>query len=196
MATNRPIWKKPPQTLMQRDFDLILLPELFSTGSSFLSKKQVYELSEAVPEGETTQALFEIAKVKSAYIITGMLEREGEQLYNTAIIVGPEGLIGKHRKVNLTPPDIWFPQAAQALVQQKVDIIFNPSNFCGEDTLATIIQQAKTSGVYIVAANRLGMDHDVETGVQFIGSSLIVNPEGEVLERAGHCETFTVCSIP
>ena len=42
------------------------------------------------------------------WTMMAVIEREGDQLYNSAVIVGPEGLVGKHRKVNLTPPDIHY----------------------------------------------------------------------------------------
>jgi len=213
---------KVTQALLQDDFDLILLPELFSTGSIFLSVQHVHDFAEVVPEGETTQRLIALAQSKSAYIVAGIIEREGEHCYNSAVIVGPNGFIGTHRKVNLASSDlrffsageqfnvfeilgrkvgvllcydIWFPQAAQTLVEQGVDIILNPSNFCGEDSVAVITQQAKVSGVYTIAANRLGMDHDMGTGVKFIGASLIISPKGEVLKHGGCHEALVMHSI-
>jgi len=64
-----------------------------------------YENAEEVPEGESTQELIEKAKEKDIYVIWGMAERslkEGiDKLYNTAVLVGPEGYLGKYRKVHL-----------------------------------------------------------------------------------------------
>lgn len=213
---------KIESALMQSDFDLVLLPELCTTGCLFLSKQQAIELAEDIPHGKTTQTLIKIAQAKSAYIIAGMLETEAEQLYNSAIIVGPEGFIGKHQKVHLCSSDktyfsagtqfntyeilgkrigillcydIWFDSANKALTGQDIDILFNPSNFCGEDSLETILQQTQKNAVYSVVANRLGMDHDTGTGIQFIGSSRIISPTGEVLAEAGKSQILRTTTI-
>ncbi|WP_417551923.1 nitrilase-related carbon-nitrogen hydrolase [Marinomonas fungiae] len=193
------------------DLDIILLPELCTTGCLFLSKQQAWDLAEEIPQGHTTQQLIKLAKEQATYLIVGILEKSGEKFYNTAIILGPEGFIGKHRKVHLSPSDkylfsagkhfqtynilgknigillcydIWFREANNTLVEQGVELIFNPSNFCGEDSIETIIQQTKENSVYTIVANRLGIDHEVDTGVYFIGSSMIVSPRGEVLLNA------------
>ena len=63
-----------------------------------------HENAETVPEGASTQALIRKAKEKDIYIIYGMTEKDQNQvgvLYNTAVLVGPEGYIGKYRKVHL-----------------------------------------------------------------------------------------------
>lgn len=63
-----------------------------------------HENAEVVPEGASTQALIRKAKEKNIYIIYGMTEKDPNQvgkLYNTAVLVGPEGYIGKYQKVHL-----------------------------------------------------------------------------------------------
>ena len=81
--------------------DLIILPELFTTGYYFDKKSDLVKLSEKIPEGETTQKLIALAKKFNKFIIGGISEIEKGNLYNTAIIIGPEGFIGKHRKVHI-----------------------------------------------------------------------------------------------
>lgn len=215
-------FQKVRQALTSCDFDLMVLPELFATGSIFTSKQQAWDFSEPVPDGETTQVLMAIAEAQNAYIVGGLVERDGDRLYNTAVIVGPQGLVGKHRKVYLpmfersffTPGtifevfevlgvkvgfllcyDSWFPEAGKTLGEQGVELIFNPSNFCGEDSLEVIQQRAQELSVYIITANRLGMDHDVGTDVTFIGASQILDPEGDVVYRAGCQESLVVRDI-
>jgi predicted amidohydrolase len=34
-------------------------------------------------------------------VVIGLLERDGDRCYNTVVLLGPEGLIGKHRKAHL-----------------------------------------------------------------------------------------------
>ncbi|WP_318744085.1 carbon-nitrogen hydrolase family protein [Treponema sp.] len=63
-----------------------------------------YTNAELVPEGETVQKIIAKAKEKNVYIVFGMTERDPEidyKLYNSAVLVGPEGFVGKYRKVHL-----------------------------------------------------------------------------------------------
>ena len=60
--------------------------------------------AEMVPEGPSTQLLVREAQKRNLYLVWGMTEVDPEQgpdvLYNTAVLVGPEGYIGKFRKVH------------------------------------------------------------------------------------------------
>lgn len=90
---------------------LIVFPETSLQGyldnlGVFQKKTVQYqqENAEVVPFGESTQALIKKAKEKDIYIIYGMVEKDACQvgkLYNTAVLVGPEGYIGSYRKVHL-----------------------------------------------------------------------------------------------
>lgn len=60
--------------------------------------------AELIPGGDCVNALIEKAKEHNIYIIWGMTEKtleESYKLYNTTVLVGPEGYIGKYRKVHL-----------------------------------------------------------------------------------------------
>ena len=46
------------------DMDLLVLPEFFATGYQFISQDEVADLSEPVPNGETTEALIELSREK------------------------------------------------------------------------------------------------------------------------------------
>ena len=81
--------------------DLMVLPELFNTGYHFLNRGQALTLSEPIPEGPTTQTLIRVCKNNQTSIIAGMAERDGDQVYNSAVIVGLKGYIGKYRKIHL-----------------------------------------------------------------------------------------------
>lgn len=90
-------------------FDLLVLPELFATGYYFHDRGQVRQLSEPVPGGPTTQFLIELATAKEAFICGGLVERDSDRLYNSAVLVGPEGLIACYRKLHLFYEEtLWF----------------------------------------------------------------------------------------
>jgi predicted amidohydrolase len=97
------------------------------------------------------------AREHKVYLVAGLAEREGMRLFNTAVLVGPEGFIGKYRKAHLwnleklwfTPGDlgfpvfetpigrigllicwdIWFPEVPRILSQQGADIICSLNNW-------------------------------------------------------------------
>jgi predicted amidohydrolase len=96
--------------------DLIVLPELFATGYQFTSMAELEWLAEEVPYGPTCDALIRHARSNNLYIVFGIAERENGRFYNSAALVGPDGLIGLYRKSHLfyeeklffTPGDTGF----------------------------------------------------------------------------------------
>lgn len=136
---------------------LILLPELCNTGYVFQTRQEAYSLAESIPAGETVTAWMNAAQRYQAYIVAGICERDGDNLYNSAVIIGPEGYIGTYRKLHLwgeeklffaagnagipvfdTPIgriaalicyDLWFPEAVRSCVVKQADIVCIPTNW-------------------------------------------------------------------
>jgi len=79
---------------------LVLFPELNITGHAG-DKAMVIE-AEPVPGGPSTNRLAKLAKKLDIYICAGITEDDHYIHYNTQFIVGPEGFIGKQRKVHLS----------------------------------------------------------------------------------------------
>ncbi|SDT28846.1 nitrilase family protein [Pseudomonas prosekii] len=137
--------------------NLIVLPELSTTGYFFNNRQDAFAHSEAVPAGPTVQSWANFARQHNVYLVAGLTERDGAQLFNTGVLVGPEGFIGKYRKAHLwnleklwfTPGntgfpvfdtpigrigllicwDIWFPEVPRILSQQGADIICSLNNW-------------------------------------------------------------------
>jgi predicted amidohydrolase len=65
-----------------------------------LSHAQMLELAEEVPDGKSTTELIHIAKRYGISILAGLLEKEGDTLYNTYICVNGEGLLARFRKLH------------------------------------------------------------------------------------------------
>lgn len=136
---------------------LIVLPELASTGYVFETREEAYAHAEAVPDGPTVESFVRIAAERNVYIVGCVAERDGVTLYDTAVLVGPEGFIGRYRKTHLwnteklwfTPGnegfavydtkigrigllvcwDIWFPETARIVAQMGADIICIPTGW-------------------------------------------------------------------
>ena len=85
----------------QQGADLIIFPEMSLTGYVLLD--QVYELAETIP-GPSTQKIETLTKKTGMHIVFGMpelSEKTQATIFNTAVCIGPQGLIGKYRKMYL-----------------------------------------------------------------------------------------------
>ncbi|XP_052866278.1 omega-amidase NIT2-like [Anopheles cruzii] len=84
---------------------LIILPECFN---STYSTAEFGRNAEAIPSGETSQALAKLAAELGIYLVGGSYpERDGTKLYNTCPVFGPKGeLLCKYRKMHLFDMDI------------------------------------------------------------------------------------------
>ncbi|MEK5067143.1 nitrilase family protein [Sporosarcina sp. FSL K6-1508] len=137
--------------------NLIVLPELCNTGYSFENRVDAFAHAELVPNGTTMDKWIAKAQEKNVYIVAGITEVDGEQLFNTAVLIGPKGFVGKYRKTHLwnteklffSPGDtgypvfeteigrigmlicwdIWFPEVARILSMQGADIICSCNNW-------------------------------------------------------------------
>ena len=83
------------------EVDLLVLPELFTSGYFFQSSKDLAEVAEPVPEGHSTTAIRDWAATLDATVVAGLPERDGEQVYNSAVAVQPDGTVDTYRKVHL-----------------------------------------------------------------------------------------------
>lgn len=86
------------------DADLIVFPELATTGIP-KNKAEATDLAEDLENGPTVKKLIELSKKSKTYIATGIAENADGDLYNSAVLVSPDGLIGKYRKLHLTSDD-------------------------------------------------------------------------------------------
>lgn len=137
--------------------NLIVLPELSATGYSFRDRAEAYQHAEDVPGGETVRAWESFAREHNVYLVGGLVEQDGVRLYDSAVLVGPDGYVGRYRKAHLwnreklwfTPGDlgfpvfetpigrigllicwdIWFPEVPRLLAQQGADIICSINNW-------------------------------------------------------------------
>lgn len=78
--------------------DVVLLPEVMDLGWTHPSAKK---LAEPIPDGETCRRLCESAKQNNVYLCAGIVERDGDAVYNSAVIIDNHGeVLIKHRKLN------------------------------------------------------------------------------------------------
>ena len=80
--------------------ELVCFPELSISGHA--GHPEMVIERETVPEGPSTQCLIDLARELDLYISAGIAEDEKGVPYNTQFVVGPEGFLGKQRKVHLS----------------------------------------------------------------------------------------------
>lgn len=87
----------------ERGAEIVSFHELSITAYTFLNKlnqKQLRDLAEVIPDGPSCQKLVEIAKKYKITILAGLLEKEGERLYNSYVCVNETGVLARYRKIH------------------------------------------------------------------------------------------------
>jgi predicted amidohydrolase len=79
---------------------LAIFPELRLTGYCFESLDECRPYAQTVP-GPATARIAATAKRLGIYAVFGLLESDGERVFNACCLVGPEGVVGNYRKVHL-----------------------------------------------------------------------------------------------
>ena len=74
------------------------------TGYTFarhLSKAQMLDLAEFIPDGDSIRQLQKIASANKLVVLAGLFEKdEADKIYKAYVAVGPDGLLAKHRKIH------------------------------------------------------------------------------------------------
>ena len=68
--------------------------------TSKLSRAEMFELAEEVPSGESTRQLIRIAGKYNVALLAGLVEKEGDHVYNTYVCVTGDGFVAKYRKIH------------------------------------------------------------------------------------------------
>ncbi len=145
------------ETAAQQGARLIVLPELTSSGYVFENREEAVSLAEEIPNGPAVAEWIAVARRLDVHIVAGVAESDGPFLYNTAVLVGPEGFVGKYRKLHLwdieqmyfTPGNLgvpvfetpygrigliicydgWFPESYRLCALQGADLVCVPTNW-------------------------------------------------------------------
>ena len=92
--------------------ELVLFPELVVHGHC---TPNTWELAEAVPDGASVQKLCAMARRHKLFVSAGLSEKENDLVYNTQVLVGPEGYLGKQRKIHLSRDEVLFYKGGREL---------------------------------------------------------------------------------
>ena len=92
--------------------DLAVFPELVIHGHC---TPNTWELAEAVPDGPSVQKLIALAGEYGLVISAGLSEKDADIVYNTQVLVGPDGYIGKQRKLHCSRDEVLFYKGGREL---------------------------------------------------------------------------------
>jgi predicted amidohydrolase len=198
--------------------ELVVFPELSVTG--YVLRDQIYELAETIP-GQSTNILEKLAGKTGTYIVFGMPELSDKTqatIYNAAVLVGPDGLIGKYRKMYLPTHSVfeekrYFRPGYQMPVFEtelgKIGLIICYDVFFPE--VSRLIRLEGAQLIVCISAspatrraffetlttaraieNTVFLAYvnliGIEDGLQFWGGSRLIGPNGKVLVKAKYDE--------
>jgi 5-aminopentanamidase len=187
---------------------LTIFPECCVSGYCCNSLAEGQSLAEPIP-GPATDRIVEACRRHGGFAVFGMLEADGERIFNAAVLTGPDGVIGSYRKVHMpylgvdmyTTPgdrpfavheaggvqigmnicyDVAFPEAARCLSLLGADLIVLPTNWPpGAECMAASSIASRAMENGIYYAAINRIG--TERGFEFIGRSSICGPNGAVL---------------
>ncbi len=191
--------------------DLIVLPELFATGYTFVSADEARDLAEP-PDGPTAGFLRELSAETGAAVVAGFIERSGGEIYNSSLLVFGKRLLAVYRKIHLfnreklwfspgnRPPEVhevngarigmmicfdwFFPETARSLALKGVQVIAHPSNLVMPYCQKSMPTRCLENRVFAVTANRIGSEKRGTDDFRFTGASQITAINGDILSSA------------
>lgn len=203
--------------------DLLVMPELAFTGYLFSSRSELAGLAEPFPGGETSDFLTRLARNIAGLVVAGVAEKDGDALYNAAVLFGPGGHLGTFRKVHLfntekglfQPGNLgfpvfevdgikvgmmvcfdWiFPESARSLALAGAQVIAHPANLVLPYCPQAAVTRALENHVFYLLADRTGRETLDSESLAFIGQSRILGVRGEVLASLDREEQVILTTI-
>jgi predicted amidohydrolase len=191
---------------------LVVVPECHLTGYMFDSRAEVEAVAVSL-DSPPVRALEDDCRRLGLHAIVGLIERDGGNVHNAAVLLGPGGMIGVHRKRHLPfigadrfidePEEyrlpvfdtalgrigiaigyeIRFPEMIRTLALAGAELVALPTNWPVQSELL-----ARHFAPVRAAENFVYLlvanRPDREGGADFLGASQIVDPRGEVVVGA------------
>ena len=191
--------------------ELIVFPECALTGYVFTSREEATPYMEPIP-GLSIDKLAACCRELGVHVTVGLLETDADRCFNTAVLLGPRGLIGKYRKNHLpflgidrfldpgNEPfrvyqtsignigihicyDCNFPESARVMTLMGADILVLPTNW--PEGRGKIVNYVVNTRAYENKVHLVAVDRvGAERGTKFIGNSKIVDAWGDTLVQA------------
>jgi predicted amidohydrolase len=203
---------KMEELLSHQEADLIVLPELATSGYLFSSLLEVEKAAEDAFNGVTAQLFKKLARQNNTSYVVGIAEKAGNKFYNSSILINPDGYIGLYRKTHLFFEEkLWFspgntgfqvfrakndvkvglmicfdwifPESARTLALKGAQIIAHTANLVLPWCQQAMITRSLENRVFSATSNRTGIEKNGDKELHFTGMSQILNPQGHILKR-------------
>ena len=201
---------------------LTVFPECAVTGYCFDSLDEARPFAETLP-GASCERIAAVCRESGGYAVTGLLEQDGDDIFNACVLIGPEGLVASYRKIHLpflgidrfvTPGDrpfqvhdagglrvgmnicydSAFPESARVMALEGADLIVLPTNFPrGAECMSEHVVQTRAMENKVYYACVNRIG--TERGFPFIGGSKISDPHGCLLDQAAQEEAILYAEI-
>ncbi len=201
---------------------LVAFPECALTGYAFEDRGAAMQVAEPVP-GPAVEVLRGACAEHKLWTIVGLLERDGDRLYNSVVLIGPDGVAARYRKLHLpvlgadrhvdpgnlplepaaTPLgrigmsicyDGSFPETGRVLKLRGAQLIVLPTNWPAQ--AAPSIQHQSIVRAFENHVNYVAVNRiGSEGGFRFPGGSQIVDFTGRVLAQAGDAPQVLIADL-
>lgn len=205
--------------LVNQSVDLIVLPEMFSTGFT-MSPKAVAQSN----TGQTVEWMLEQARQLNSYVVGSIVTEDRGAFYNRMYWAGPEGTLQYYDKKHLftfagedhqyTPGethcivdihgwkfasficfDLRFPAWCRNTANQSYDVAVFIASWpqVRREHWATLLRaRAIENQAYVIGVNRVGQDGN---SIDYCGDSQVIDGLGNVQVSLAHNEAIHIASL-
>lgn len=202
--------------------DLIVFPELATSGYVFNSRDEVLSVADDFEKSDTTEIFTDLAKKNNTSYVIGFPEISNGRLFNSSMLINPDGSKFLYRKIHLFNEEkLWFekgnlgftvakgknnikvglmicfdwifPESARTLMLKGAQVIAHCSNLVLPWCQQAMTTRSLENRIYSITCNRTGTETNGNKEFYFTGMSQICDPLGEILFRLD--KTEEVCKI-
>lgn len=190
---------------------IVVFPECALTGYCFNHLEEARPYAETIP-GPSTEAMGSLCAKLGVYAVMGMLEADGERVFNAAAMLGPEGLVGSYRKIHLPflgvdrfvalgdRPfttydtgvgrlgmnicfDASLPESSRIMSLEGAELIALPTNW--PEGAEVVADHVINTRAIENGVNYMAVNRvGEERGYRFIGGGKVVGPDGVAIAQA------------
>jgi predicted amidohydrolase len=207
------------------DADLLVLPELCTTGYLFKHRDELVFYAEPILGGRTALRLSELAKENACNLVAGIAEADGARVFNSSVLISRAGdICGCYRKIHLfmdekdlfdpgeNDPLVFtvdgmrlglmvcfdwiFPEVTRILALDGADVVCHSANLVLPYAHDAMVTRALENRVFVILSNRVGHESLEGQTLHFNGGSRIIDPCGAVVVNSdGSSEDVQVVEI-
>ncbi len=209
--------QKMASLLQGIEADLVVFPELATSGYLFNSIDEVKAVAEDAQTGVTATLFGKLSKQNNCSYVVGFVEKKANKYYNSSMLINPDGNIFVYRKIHLFFEEKFFfqpgnsgfnvfkakggvevglmicfdwifPEAARTLALNGAKIIAHSANLVLPWCQQAMITRSLENRIFSITSNRTGLEKNGKKELFFTGQSQILTTKGEIVKRLNEAE--------